>query len=127
SIQKIPLATGTRYSSIDELLYTPSALIIGTQDGLFRLHAGSNRIEEDEYFSKTPITALEADQQGFVWVGTGSKGVVQLNCAFKPFLHLQDELKEKLINSLCIDQKNRMWIGFSVSGYMVYENGKLYH
>src|SRR5690606_7739247 len=116
----------TAFGSIDVNLHTPTAILLGTQDGLFRLRTGSNVLEADTSFSRSHITALQEDQEGFIWVGTANNGIVKLNNSFEPVLHLLDELKEKHINTLRVDNQNRLWIGFTVSGYMVYQNDKLY-
>jgi putative methionine-R-sulfoxide reductase with GAF domain/streptogramin lyase len=80
------------------------------------------------------IRAVKFDDNGNLWVGTSTKGVLILNKEFKTIAELADSIHGKAkflpsrwINAFIADTRGNMWVGTLSGTYMVEKNGFTVH
>lgn len=69
------------------------------------------------------ITCVTEDKNGTIWIGTDQGGAKYEHGKFTTVVFSKD-LKEKMINHILCDSKNRIWFSTNGSGICVLENDK---
>ncbi len=115
---------------------------MGAQDRLICWNRGKNKtLYVPCYLSngtniqgRETIRAINFDQNGNLWVGTSTKGLLILNKEFKTIAELADSmhgkvnyLPSKWINAIIPDSRGNIWVGTLSGTYMVEKEGFRVH
>ena len=92
------------------LLTHENQLIVGTQQGAFKLVNGSFRLLHPELIHES-ITSLLQDTEHSIWLGTNNHGIFRLNKSSLEHLDDSSGLPNNSINSLFQDQELSIWVG----------------
>jgi len=99
--------------SVLSLLWgTPGTLWIGTSEGLVRWHGGRlEKVPLPRCATDCRITALTRGQDGSLWIGTGSIGVIHLGGSEPAALTARDGLPDDRVQALAMTADGALWVG----------------
>jgi signal transduction histidine kinase/ligand-binding sensor domain-containing protein/ActR/RegA family two-component response regulator len=90
-------------------------VLIGSNEGLFRLHAGVvTPLPDQSCFPSLDIRSLFRDRQNRLWVGT-LRGLVRVDAAGCTFVRAASSDPGRFITSIYQDEQDTVWVG-SIGG-----------
>ncbi|MCA9557084.1 MAG: hypothetical protein KC583_00860, partial [Myxococcales bacterium] len=93
----------------------PSAVVLGTNAGLVRVHDGKMRVfDENDFIESEVITALAVDGKGRVWVGT-LEGLGRLDG--ETWSNVKSKGLAGRVTKLVFDGQGRLWAGTDAGLY----------
>ena len=126
SVYQFMPSSPAAYNSVDLLRATSEGMWLGSPQGLFVLDKTKSSFRPVSSFAGVPVTSIAPDAVGNIWVGTATRGVMRVVAGDTSRVAALDDLVENFVNTLRFDGQGRLWIGLRSTGYLVWDNGKLY-
>lgn len=101
------------------------AVLIGTQNGLFKFTQSNGVFEEMTDYSGLEVRAVEETPDGNLWIGTRTHGLFyQME---EDIIHINEAngLANNRINALQLTEDGRLWVGLGFGGVQMIANNEI--
>jgi signal transduction histidine kinase/ligand-binding sensor domain-containing protein/CheY-like chemotaxis protein len=121
-------AQGLPQNSVRAITQTSDGYLwIATMGGLARFDGVGFRVfssENTPLLAHDRVTALAADADGSLWIGTGGDGIIQVRNGRFTQVVASSALPDENVRLVLVDSKGVVWVGTDV-GLMKYDHGQL--
>lgn len=100
-------------------------ILIGTLEGLFSLKRETGAVTLISGTTYTPITAIHADEQGTLWIGTMADGLKRMSKVTVRGLSAKDGFPDDFIHSILQDREGNLWIGTDSGGLVQLKDARV--
>jgi len=122
--RRYPLPDADAAAAVTRLVMVNHQVWAGTSQGLFKLVDQQwQPIQADPAFDRSPVTAMQPDRDGNLWIGTNAGLVRFRNGALAEFVPDSNPRAFRQVISVLEDREGSLWLGSQLSGLARLWNG----